>query len=104
MTAYSFFPISPERILIRICNGVEKVQGKVALVTWFDKELLQRPNTFKGGKYVKFHVNHVYSKNVKRINAARFSGALEGIAFRNKAAVSIEEYPSINEYYKQFNY
>lgn len=103
MTAYTFIPISPKRIIIRICNGVDMVQGKVKNFTWFNREVLKRPQLLKDGMNIRFHVNKIYAKEVKRINAARYNGSLVGLAFCDKTTVSIDEYPSINEYYRQFD-
>ena len=103
MTAYTFIPISPQRILIRICNGVDVVQGKVKEVTWFNRDVIKRPQFLKDGINIKLHVNHIYAKDVRRINATRFGGSTEGVAFRDKSAVSIDDYPSINNYYGMHN-
>lgn len=44
-----------------------------------------------------------FKEDVIRINAARFGGSTEGVAFRDKSAVSIDDYPSINNYYGMHN-
>ena len=45
----------------------------------------------------------IYEDDVKRINSSFFNDTREGIAFCNKANVSLEDYPQINKAYDDYN-
>ncbi len=103
MTLYNFYPISPERMIIKVCNGVETAPKSVTSVSWFKKEVLKKPQPIIGSKNIKLSVKKIYENEVKRINSYFFHDCLEGIAFRNKDTVSIEDYEDVFKSYDDYN-
>ena len=102
MTLYNFYPISPQRMIIRVCNGVETAPKTVTSIAWFKKEVLKKPQLI-GKNQWRLNVRKIYEEEVKRINSYFFHDALEGLAFQDKERVSLDKYLDIYQAYDDYN-
>ncbi|WP_294752209.1 DUF4238 domain-containing protein [uncultured Ruminococcus sp.] len=100
MTLFNYYPISPQRMIIRVCNGVQNAPKNVS---GFKKEILRIPHLIENTNSIKFIVKKIYEDDVKRINSDFYNDTREGIAFCNKANVSLEDYPKINKARDDYN-
>ena len=102
MALYHFYPISPKRMIIKVCNGVETAPKTATSVAWFKKEVLKKPQLI-GKNQWKLSVRKIYEEEVKRINSYFFNDTLEGLVFQDKARVSIDKYAAIYKAYDDYN-
>ena len=93
---YSIFPISSDRVLFMADNFLDMAWNNKKLSD-FERELKSTPPRSKDGKTVRYHVKKIYESDVKLINAITFDGAEDGLAFKDRAKVSLSEYVEIYE-------
>lgn len=102
MALYNFYPISPKRMIIKVCNGVETAPKTVTSVAWFKKDVLKKPKLIGKNQFI-LNVRKIYEEEVKRINSYFFHYSLAGIAFQNKDRVSLDKYADIYKAYDDYN-
>lgn len=78
---FSYFPLSPSRILVLISNGVEGVPDDVG---FFKKKLCQTPSDDLNIKTQK-----IYKKGIRKINNDIISNSKEGIVFTDKRQINL---------------
>ena len=92
MPFISFFPISPERVLIMITNIMKDAPN---CVFGFDKELFKFPNYCDGWNASRHKVRKVYEDDVKKINSIIADSSTEGYLLRDKDHVSSDKFNEI---------
>ena len=86
---FSYFPISPSRILILAANGVD---GAPRDMKNHENGFLRKPSKLPNSNYYKFSVRKIYEDKVKMINENMFKATKEiggNIAFKNKNRISV---------------
>lgn len=73
----TYFPISPDRMIISVCRGVELTPITARI---FDKSFFARPYPSADGKTLKFHIRKMYERDIADMNDTMFELATEGIA------------------------
>ena len=73
----SFCPISPSRIIISACKGVETCPQQTRI---FDKSFFSRPFVSSNKEKIDFCIKKMYEKDVLAINTYMFESSTEGIA------------------------
>ena len=73
----SFFPISPDKMIITSYNGVQYARQEVRT---FDKSFFARPFFDRTKNALKIHVRKIYEKDVKSINDSFYFHVKEGVA------------------------
>jgi hypothetical protein len=91
---YSIFPLSPDRALFLVYNGVQWV---APAVRGFDMDFLKQPMVAKDGRSEVVKVRKIYETDVRKINAITYNSVKHFFAFRNREAVSIEEFEDIHK-------
>ncbi len=76
---FSYFPISPERIIILASNEIKRVDPSTRVI---NEGLLRKP--MKSGGTIKISVKKIYEDDVNFINSFALKNAKDGIAFRSK--------------------
>lgn len=77
----TYFPVSPERMIIGVCKGVELTPKWVRL---FDKSFFAMPYPSSDRKSLKFHVRKIYQKDIANMNDDMYKLAKDGIVFINE--------------------
>ena len=78
---YSFYPLSPNRMLVLAANGVQWAGDDVRL---FDKSVLVRPFPKAGDRdTIILKVKKIYEPTVRELNELAADTALEGYAMQN---------------------
>ena len=77
----SFYPISPERMLIITYDGVQLARQEVRT---FDKSFFSKPYVLSDKKTLRFHVRKMYEKDIKYINDSIYENTKEGCVFINE--------------------
>lgn len=78
MPMFDYFPISPNRLLVFACNGVEYAPDDVRI---FDKKIIKKPILLNNNYVIK--VKKIYEQQVKLVNDEAIKLSKIGIAFRN---------------------
>lgn len=81
---YDYYPLSPDRILIAVSNGVENTPLSVKK---FKNDILKPPR-HKSGELC-FHVNKIYEYDVLEINEDIIKNSEIGLAFRDIDRVTL---------------
>ncbi len=84
----SFFPISPNRIIIVCNNGVEAARQEVR---HFDKSFFNKPHLLKNNVGYKFHVRKIYEPDVRFINDMFYENTKEGIVLYDQERFFVNE-------------
>ncbi len=84
---YSIFPISPDRIVLLVANGVEGAPRSVAVL---NEEILKKPKLSTNKRLIKIRVKKMYEDEVRYVNSVLIKEAYEGFAFKNKDRVNIK--------------
>lgn len=82
---YSIFPISPDRIVLLVANGVEGAPRSVAVL---NEEILKKPKLSTNKRLIKIRVKKMYEDEVRYVNSVLIKEAYEGFAFKNKDRVN----------------
>ena len=91
---YSIFPISPDRALFLVYNGVQWV---APAVRGFDMDFLKSPTVSNNGRSETIKVKKIYENDVRKVNAITYNSVKKYFAFRDCDAVSIDDYKTIHE-------
>lgn len=86
---YSYYPISPSRILILAANGVE---GTPRNLQDYDADFIRKPVIMPNSNMYRITVRKIYEDEVKMINQSMFDAtkAIGGnIAFKDRDRISI---------------
>ena len=83
---FSYFPISPNRIIIIASNGVE---GAPLSVRKFDDNILQKPKMSFNRKHLNIHVKKIYESQVNMINNEIIRHSQIGLVFKDADKVRI---------------
>ena len=86
---FSYFPISPSRVIILAANGVE---GAPRDMQDYDSGFLRKPVIVPNSNQFKFTVRKIYEDKVKIINKNMFEATKEiggNIAFRDNNRISV---------------
>lgn len=81
---YSICPISPERIILLVYNGVLGAPKSVVVLR---DEVLKKPKLSLDRKSITVRVKKIYENEVKYVNDALINAAYEGLAFKDKSKV-----------------
>ena len=76
---FEYFPLSPDRVLILVGNGVE---GAPLSVRMLDDKFIKKPVQITKEK-IKIHVQKIYEPDVIRINKEIIENAKVGVVFKN---------------------
>ena len=76
---FEYFPLSPDRVLILVGNGVE---GAPLSVRMLDDKFFKKPVQITKEK-IKIHVQKIYEPDVVRINKEIIENAKVGVAFKD---------------------
>lgn len=79
MHMYSIFPISPDRVIFMMSNGVE---GTPREILGFRESVAMLPKVNEAGTYT-IRTKKLYSEEVKPINVAIFKEAKEGTIYKS---------------------
>jgi hypothetical protein len=77
---YSYFPISPSRIIILASNGVENSPKNIRI---FNDDILKQPKLSNDRKTYKFNVHKIYESTVDKINEEIMNNAERGFIFKD---------------------
>jgi len=72
---YSYFPISPSRILIMVYRGSETAPQHVRM---FNDDFFNQPRYSSDRSKIRFHLKKLYKENVSKINKDLIENADEG--------------------------
>lgn len=78
---YQIFPISPNRCLLLVSDGIEN--ARIA-VTGFDKKFFRKPTLDIRSKALKIHIKNIYENDVKKFNQMIYKHSNEGVIFQNR--------------------
>lgn len=78
MYMYSIFPISPDRVVFMMSNGVERAPREVLK---FRPSVAMMPKMNEGGTYT-IRVKKLYAEEVKPINSVIYEEAKDGVIFK----------------------
>ena len=81
---YSICPISPDRVILLVSNGVLGAPKSVVVLR---DEVLKKPKLSLDRKSITVHVKKIYENEVKYVNEALIYAAYEGLAFKDKSKV-----------------
>lgn len=82
---YSICPISPDRIILLVSNGV---LGATKSVVVLRDEVLKKPKLSLDRRTITIRVKRIYENEVRYVNDALINAAYEGLAFKNKSKVT----------------
>ncbi len=82
---YSICPISPDRIILLVSNGVLGVPQNVVGLR---DEVLKKPKLSLDRRTITIRVKIIYENEVRYVNDALINAAYEGLAFKNKSKVT----------------
>ncbi len=85
MRMFTFFPLSPSRLLILAEENMKYVPLNVRI---FDDYLLTKPSISIDKKKIKFHIRKMYENHVKYINSVIMENCKEGFIFQNEKRIS----------------
>lgn len=97
MPFISFFPISPERVLIMVTNIMKEAPDSVF---GFDKNLFRFPHYYNGQNASIHKVCRIYEDDVKKVNSI-IADSSDSYIFRDKNKVSIDSFEEIYSDWKE---
>lgn len=74
----TFFPISPNRMIISACFGVKAAREDIRI---FQKSFFSAPYKSHSGGYI-FKVKKIYTREIEFLNDGMFNFSKEGLAFK----------------------
>lgn len=80
---YSINPISPNRIILLVANGIKKAPKKVTVLS---DEVLKKPK-LSSDKKILINVKKIYENEVKYLNSMLINAVHEGFAFKSENRV-----------------
>lgn len=87
MMMYSFFPLSPSRLLIVAGNGVKGTHPDIKI---FDDCLLTKPVISRDKTKISIRIRKIYEDHVKYVNGEMMKCCKEGFAFNDIRRISID--------------
>lgn len=78
---YQIFPVSPNRCLLLVSNGIENAR---TAVRGFEKKFFRKPNFNSRSKIIKIHIKNIYEQDVKKFNQMIYKHSIEGVIFQNR--------------------
>lgn len=82
---YSICPISPDRIILLVSNGVLGAPKSVVVLR---DEVLKKPKLSLDRRTITICVKKIYENEVRYVNDALINAAYEGLAFKNESKVT----------------
>ena len=85
------YPISPSRVLIAACQGIEQTPKEVRM---FDKSFYSRPYFTNNNKDLIIHVRKIYEHDIKTLNNSIMAHTKQGVVVldKNRFFVHIRDY------------
>lgn len=85
---FSIFPISSDRILLLVNNGIEGVPKNILA---FSDDVLKKPKLNSNKKSIIIRTKKIYENEVRYVNSELIMESNEGFAFRDKNRVIFPE-------------
>lgn len=85
---WSFFPISPKRVILSVYNGIEAARQDIRV---FSKEFFAKPYVLNDHQTIRFKVRKMYENDIKNINDSIFQWTREGVVFSDEDKFFVAE-------------